>query len=112
MIIDAKDTIIGRVATRAAKKCLLGEDVHILNCKDAVVTGKKKVTLAKYRKRRARGVQYKGPHYPKQPQRIVKRMIKGMVPDNARGREALQRVKCYDGIPYDLRDEEIGRAHV
>ena len=39
--IDADNLILGRMATTAAKSALAGENVVIVNCEKAIVTGKK-----------------------------------------------------------------------
>ena len=49
MIIDAKDLIAGRIATVEAKKALLGEEVSIVNAELAVITGRKKNIMEKYK---------------------------------------------------------------
>ena len=36
MIIDARNLILGRLATITAKKALQGEDIHIINCENIV----------------------------------------------------------------------------
>lgn len=108
MIIDAKDKVLGRIATVAAKKALQKQNIHIINCKKAAITGKKKVTFQKYRQRRDRGVPNKGPHFPKSPKRIVKRTVKGMLPTTKqRGRQALSRIKCYNTKPNKLDGEKL-----
>ena len=38
MIIDATELIVGRFATVAAKKALLGERIDIINCEKAIIT--------------------------------------------------------------------------
>ena len=48
MIINANNLIIGRIATKAAKASLLGEEVFILNCDKGVMTGSKQNVLAKF----------------------------------------------------------------
>jgi len=108
MIIDAKDKVLGRIATVASKHALRNETVHIINCNEAAVTGKKKVTFQKYKQRRSRGVPNKGPHFPKEPKRIVKRTVKGMLPTTKkRGREALSRIKCYNTKPNNVNGDSI-----
>ena len=67
MIIDAKNMILGRIATVAAKQALLGEDVNVVNCELAVVSGRKKHVLEKYKKRENRGDPHHGPYLPKVP---------------------------------------------
>tara|TARA_Y100000310_G_scaffold323753_1_gene384604 strand:+ start:2796 stop:3212 length:417 start_codon:yes stop_codon:yes gene_type:complete len=115
MNIDAKHLILGRMATQAAKKALLGEKVTIVNTKDVIITGDRKMLVARYVQKRARGIPTKGPFQPRHPDKFVKRTIRGMLPSNARGREALERVWCYPGIPADLKDTEfetIKAAHI
>ena len=48
----------------------------------------------------------KGPKYIRQEERLVKRMIRGMIPrDKARGREAFSRLKCHIGNGIYKEDE-------
>jgi large subunit ribosomal protein L13 len=57
--------------------------------------------MSVYRQRDAVGSD-RGPNYPKRPDRIFKRSVRGMVPyKQTRGREALERVRVYVGNPYD-----------
>ena len=39
MIINADNLVLGRMAAIAAKQALLGEDVRIVNCEKAIITG-------------------------------------------------------------------------
>ncbi|RMF55985.1 50S ribosomal protein L13 [Candidatus Woesearchaeota archaeon] len=107
MIIDATNLIAGRIATFAAKKALLGEKIEIINCEKAVISGRAKRTIADFKQKRERGTPTKGPFYPKSPERIMKRMIRGMLPyKKERGREAMKRIMCYKGVPEELKDKE------
>jgi len=107
MIIDATDLVLGRLATIAAKKALLGEKVDIINSEKAVITGDPETTHAKFKRTRDRGVPLQGPYYPKQPDRIVRRTIRGMLPwTKTRGREAFKRVMCYISVPEKLKNEK------
>ncbi len=107
MILDAKDLIVGRFATVAAKKALLGEKVDIVNCEKAVVTGRKDMVIEKFRNRRGRGVPLQGPYYPRTPDRLVRRMVRGMLPyKQPRGRDAFKRIMCYTGVPPAFREPE------
>jgi len=100
IIIDAKDAIVGRFATVAAKKALLGEHVAIINCKDAVVTGKKKAIIAHWNEKMDRGAPRQGPFFPRLSDRFVRKMIRGMLPyKQPRGRDAYKRIMCYSGDP-------------
>jgi large subunit ribosomal protein L13 len=109
MIIDAKNTIIGRLATIVAKKALLGEKIDIVNCEDAIITGKKDFLIARYQRKKDMGT-FKGPYQPKMADRFVRRIIRGMLPyKQEKGKNAYKRVMCYIGVPEELKDKQIGR---
>ena len=108
MIIDATNLILGRFCTVAAKKALIGEEIHIVNCSKAVISGKKQIVLNKYKRIMRMGVPSKGPHLHRSSYRLVKRCIRGMLPyKQPRGRDALKRIKCYNNIPKVLKDKKI-----
>ena len=107
MIIDARNLILGRLATFSAKKALQGEEIHIINCENIIVSGSKKHVLSKYKTKANRGSQFKGPFIPKTPERFVKRAIRNMLPyKNPRGREAFKRIKCYRNYPELIKNEK------
>ena len=107
MIIDARNLILGRLATFSAKKALQGEEIHVINCEHIIVSGSKKNVLFKYKTKANRGSQFKGPFIPKTPERFVKRSIRNMLPyKNPRGREAFKRIKCHKGYPEAIKKEK------
>lgn len=107
IIIDAKDKILGRIGTFAAKRALLGEDVKIINCSEAVITGDRKKILAEYKRKRDMGTHSTGPFHHRMPERIVKRSIRGMLPyKQEKGKNAFKRIVCYRGVPEDLKGKE------
>jgi large subunit ribosomal protein L13 len=107
MIIDAKDMIVGRIATVAAKKALLGENVDIVNCEHAFITGKKSFLIADIKRRIDQGT-FKGPFISRMPDRFVRRIIRGMLPyKQEKGRKAFKRIMCYIGFPKELEGKEI-----
>ena len=106
VVVDARDCIMGRVASNVAQRALDGERVAVVNAEQAVITGNEEPTMEVYEKRRDIGSD-RGPYYPKRPDRIFKRSIRGMVPyKTTRGREAFENVRVYVGNPYD-EDGEI-----
>ncbi|MBI2508032.1 50S ribosomal protein L13 [Candidatus Woesearchaeota archaeon] len=108
MIINAKDLILGRLGAFVAKKALLGEEIKIVNCKDAVIVGKKDVVINRYKKKQRRTTPRKGPFIPKTSDRFVKRTIRGMLPyKKGRGRDAFKRIICYKSVPESLKNKEI-----
>lgn len=100
LIIDATNTILGRLAAYAAKQALLGYKVSVINAEKAVVSGAKRRILNEAKRKKAMGVPRKGPFYSKLPDRYVRRVIRGMLPyKQPRGRAAYERVLCYIGDP-------------
>ena len=114
VVVDARNCILGRVASEVAQKALAGEKVAIVNAEDAVITGSEEDVMGVYRKRVEVGSD-RGPYYPKRPDRIFKRAVRGMVPYKTdKGREALSNVRVYVGNPFDedgdvLEDTSLDR---
>jgi len=110
VVVDARDCILGRVASQVAEHALDGERVAVVNAERAVITGREGQIEEKFRKRRDVGSD-RGPAYPKRPDRIFKRSIRGMLPHKRpRGREAFENVRVYVGNPY--ADEDAYEAEV
>lgn len=107
IIIDATNMILGRMATVAAKKALLGEDVRVINAGKAVVTGTKKDVVGRYITKSARGTPAKGPFIHRTPERFVKRTIRGMLPyKQSKGNAAYKRIICHKGVPKELEGKD------
>ncbi|MFC7080719.1 50S ribosomal protein L13 [Halorussus caseinilyticus] len=106
VVVDARDCILGRVASQVAQRALDGERVAVVNAEDAVITGSEDDVMAKYEKRAELGSD-SGPYYPKRPDMIFKRTIRGMVPyKEDKGREAFENVRVYVGNPFE-EDGEV-----
>ncbi len=106
LIIDAEGAIFGRLCSYAAKQALNGKEIAIINSEKAIITGNRKDILERYQRLRALGgTARKGPFYPKSSYMTLKRGIRGMLPDHRKGigKQAFQKIKCYDGIPEDLK---------
>lgn len=109
-IVDAENQILGRLATNVAKMLLLGETIVIVNSEKALVTGPKSRVLAKYKQDKERGIPLKGPYYPKRPEMILKRTIRGMLPyKQEKGSSAFKRLKCYVSVPEEFVGKEFTR---
>ena len=105
VVVDARDCILGRVASNVAERALDGERVAVVNAEAAVITGNEDDVLSKFQKRVEVGSD-RGPAYPRRPDGILKRSIRGMVPyKTPRGREAFENVRVYLGNPYEGDDE-------
>lgn len=108
LVIDADGAVMGRLASFVAKKLLEGEEIHIINAEKAIVTGDPKLVLEKYLIRIRRGNPHGGPFFPRQPHRILRRAIRGMIPyKKPEGRRALKRLKIYVGTPEEFKNKEV-----
>ena len=106
-VIDATNLVLGRAAAQVAKAAMDGEEIALVNSENAVILGKRSSIVKEYLKRDKLGTRYQGPFFPKMPDRILKRAIRGMLPSHKpRGREAFKRLKVYVGIPDELKGEK------
>ena len=106
-IIDANGATLGRLSTNAAKRLLNGEEITIVNAEKAIISGKKPAIKNRYKKKREVGTYRKGPFFPRTPERIVKRTVRGMIPyQTPHGRAAFKRLKCYVGIPKEFEGKK------
>ena len=109
IIIDATNSSLGRLASHAAKQALLGKSITIVNCNNAVISGKKGFILENYKKKRSMkhhgAPALKGPHFPRSPEKIMKRTIRGMLPyKKGHGINAFKRVICYNNTPIEYEN--------
>ena len=111
IFIDAEDAVLGRMNSFVAKQALLGNEIYVLNAEKAVISGNKETNIKRLKLKRSINSMKprKGPFFSSDPQKIVKRAIRGMLPDwrNGRGKEAFKRIKCYNGIPPEFKKEKL-----
>ncbi|MEW6070568.1 MAG: 50S ribosomal protein L13, partial [Candidatus Thermoplasmatota archaeon] len=80
-VINAESAVLGRVASKVAKLLLNGEEIAVVNAEKAVITGPKKRTIMEFKEKRKIGYRpRKGPYWPRMPDRILKRAVRGMLP--------------------------------
>lgn len=110
ILINGKGTVLGRLATFVAKKALKGEDIKVFNCDEMIITGNKARIKKDFETKRSRvGHSQKGPKHPGLSFKIVKRAIRGMLPNyrEGRGRIAYKRIMCYSNIPAEFEGKEM-----
>jgi large subunit ribosomal protein L13 len=107
VIVDAKSLVLGRMASEVAKRLLNGESIVIINAEEAVVSGKRLSIIRNAEEFLQVGHHRKGPLHFRNPERIVKKVVRGMLPRTKPcGIEALKRLKVYTGSPEGLKDAE------
>lgn len=97
LVVDADNAVVGRLASSVAKELLKGRRILIANADQAVVSGTPEWVKDQFLQRIHRGDPYHGPFYPKQPDRILRRIVWGMLPRKPRGKAALARLRVQCG---------------
>jgi large subunit ribosomal protein L13 len=99
-VVDASGLVLGRAASYIAHRLLAGESIVVVNAEQAVVTGSRASVLSTYTAARARGSVRSGPHFPRYPDRIFRRTVRGMLPHlRSRGKVAFARLEVHIGVP-------------
>jgi len=109
-IIDGENAVLGRLASYVAKESLKGEEVTVLNSEKIIITGNKTWINNDFtQKRKMAGSSQKGPTHSRPNYMIVKRVIRGMLPNHrtGKGRDAFKRIKCYEGFPEEFKNKKI-----
>lgn len=108
-IIDGRGAVLGRLASFAAKEALKGEDVVVVNCNEIIISGNKKTTGKEFFEKRSRhGHSQKGPIHSRTSERMVKRTIRGMLPNHreGKGRIAFKKIICYNKTPEEYAEKK------
>jgi large subunit ribosomal protein L13 len=107
-LINAEGLILGRMASKVAKKLLNGEEVIIVNAEKSVLSGKKKSKVAEAKEFLEVGAPMRGPFHSRRPDRIMRKTIRGMLPfKQPKGKNAYKKLKVFMGVPDELRDQKM-----
>jgi len=105
VLINADGLILGRMASKIAKRLLNGEEVIIINAEKAIISGKKKVKVAEAKEFLEVGAPDRGPFHYRRPDKILKKSVRGMLPiKQPKGKTALRRLKVFMGVPRDYQE--------
>ncbi len=109
-IFDAENMVVGRLSAKAAKAALLGSKVVIVNAEKAILTGDRRTVINEWKEKSNIRTSYnprKGPFHHRRPDKMVRRMIRGMLPwPKPRGKSALKRIHVFIGVPEEYADKE------
>ena len=111
-IVDASGATLGRLSSMLAKRLLEGEEIVVVNSEKAIIVGSKKEIENRYTvKREVGGSKRKGPFFPRMPDRILKRTVRGMLPyQRPKGRKAYKNLKTYIGVPEEFEKEKFEKV--
>jgi large subunit ribosomal protein L13 len=91
------------LASQVAKLLLTGKRVVVVNAERALFSGNRQMVIGQWRERLriASVVQPKhGPFHPRAPDRLLRRIVRGMLPRRKpRGVAALRHLRVYVGVP-------------
>jgi large subunit ribosomal protein L13 len=107
-LVDADGLILGRMASKVAKRLLNGEKIIIINAEKAVLSGKKKSKVAEAKEFLEVGAPRKGPFHYRRPDRILRKTVRGMLPfKQPKGKTAYKKLKVFIGVPEDLKGQQM-----
>ena len=117
-VFDAEGMILGRLASATADLRLKAAreereaKVIIVNAEKAIVSGSKTSVFNKYQEKYKLNHARKGPFFPRMPDMILKRAVRGMLPYQAKssGRRALRNLRVEIGCPSHL-DGDLPEGH-
>ena len=106
VIIDGTNAVMGRLASYAAKQALLGKEIIIVNANRVRINGNKKNIVDETARAIKRGgSSMKGPKIERNPERMLKREIRGMLSHKqGRGQKAVNRIMCYNETPKEYEE--------
>lgn len=114
-VVDARDQVLGRLATRVAAVLRgkhkptfsthldVGDYVVVVNARDVRLTGRKAEQKEYFRHSGYMGGERMIPFetmMKRHPERVIERAVKGMLPKNALGRQMAQKLKVYAGAEH------------
>jgi len=107
-IVNADGLILGRMASKIAKRLLEGEEIAIVNAEKAIISGKRKSKVQEARQFLEVGAPERGPFHYRKPDRIVRKTVRGMLPiRQVKGKEAYKKLRVYIGIPTELAGSKM-----
>ena len=104
LVIDGKGHMQGRLGSCIAKELINGQRVVVVRCEQILKSGslrRNKIIRQDVMKKRINTNPRRGAKHWKNPSRIFWKSVRGMLPHKLpKGAAALERLKCFDGIPY------------
>ncbi|MHA1213907.1 MAG: 50S ribosomal protein L13 [Candidatus Hodarchaeales archaeon] len=109
-IINVENSVLGRLASIVAKRLLAGEEIVVVNAQKSIISGSAETNASKYRQRfhiKTKSNPLKGPFYPREPDQILRRTVRGMLPyKKSRGKTAYSRLLVFKDYPEELKEKE------
>jgi large subunit ribosomal protein L13 len=114
LLLDAKNQILGRLASYVAKHALSGDNIIVVNAEKAVISGRRKNIVEEAKRRletRTLASQTTAPVHQRRPDLYFRRVVRGMLPwKKAKGKAAFHRVAVFMGVPEEYSNKPPARV--
>jgi large subunit ribosomal protein L13 len=108
VVVNAEGLILGRMASKIAKRLLTGEEIVVVNAEKAVISGRKGNKVTEAKEFLAVGGVGQGPFHYRRPDRVVRKTVRGMLPfKQPKGKLAYKHLKVFIGVPDSLKNEKM-----
>lgn len=109
IVINAENKVYGRLASEVAEKLLkYNEKIIVVNARKVIISGSSDSIferLFERTERKGKGNPLYQAKYPRFPDKLVKRAVRGMLPRNPRGALVLKNLKVYIDVPENFNKE-------
>lgn len=107
-VVNADGLVLGRMASKIAKRLLRGEEMVIVNAEKSVISGRIRNKVTEAKEFLEVGGVGRGPYHYRRPDRIVRKTVRGMLPfKQPKGKQAYKRLKVFIGIPEELKNQRM-----
>jgi large subunit ribosomal protein L13 len=108
VVVNAEGLILGRMASKIAKRLLTGEEIVVVNAEKAVISGRKGNKVTEAKEFLGVGGVGQGPFHYRRPDRVVRKTVRGMLPfKQPKGKLAYKHLKVFIGVPESLKNEKM-----
>lgn len=108
VVVNADGLILGRMASKIAKRLLTGEEIVVVNAEKAVISGRKGNKITEAKEFLAVGGVGQGPFHFRRPDRVVRKTVRGMLPfKQPKGKLAYKHLKVFIGVPESMKNEKM-----
>ena len=109
-VFNAEGVIMGRLASTVAEILLKAaredrdDKVVVINAEKAMISGRSTAVFSRYQEKYELNHARKGPYFPRMPDMIFKRAVRGMLPyqKKSSGRRAFRNLRVEIGCPSHL----------
>jgi len=109
IVINGENKVFGRLSSEVAEKLLkYNEKIIVVNARKVIISGNFESIYERFferTERKGKGDPRNQPKYPRYPDRLVKRAVRGMLPRNPRGALVLKNLTVYIDVPEKFEKE-------